>query len=165
MLCYTIGFNVGQSGTKWSKVGELSMLVGSYNHKLDSKGRTVLPARFRGELGSSIVATIGIDRCIAIYPVSRWEELILKLKDLSSFKKKTRDFRRVLLSMATELEIDGSGRVLIPSSLREYALIDQEVTLIGLEDHLEIWDSIRWEEQRSGVLMDFSDLSEDLEGI
>ena len=156
---------MGQSGTKWSKVGELSMLVGSYNHKLDSKGRTVLPARFRGELGSSIVATIGIDRCIALYPVSRWEELILKLKDLSSFKKKTRDFRRVLLSMATELEIDGSGRILIPSGLREYAVIDQEVTLIGLEDHLEIWDSIRWEEQCSGVLMDFSDLAEDLEGI
>ncbi|MEK0453579.1 MAG: Transcriptional regulator MraZ [Synergistaceae bacterium] len=160
-----IGFNVGQSGTKWSKVGDLSMLVGSYNHKLDGKGRTVLPARFRGELGSSIVATIGIDRCIALYPVSRWEELILKLKDLSSFKKKTRDFRRVLLSMATELEIDGSGRVLIPSGLREYAGVDQEVTLIGLEDHLEVWDSIRWEEQRSGVLMDFSDLAEDLEGI
>ncbi len=67
--------------------------------------------------------------------------------------------------MATELEIDGSGRILIPSGLREYAVIDQEVTLIGLEDHLEIWDSIRWEEQRSGVLMDFSDLAEDLEGI
>jgi len=163
--CDIIGFNVGQSGTKWSKVGDLSMLVGSYNHKLDGKGRTVLPARFRGELGSSIVATIGIDRCIALYPVSRWEELILKLKDLSSFKKKTRDFRRVLLSMATELEIDGSGRVLIPSGLREYAGVDQEVTLIGLEDHLEVWDSIRWEEQRSGVLMDFSDLAEDLEGI
>ena len=165
MHCDIIGFNVGQSGTKWSKVGELSMLVGSYNHKLDGKGRTVLPARFRGELGSSIVATIGIDRCIALYPVSRWEELILKLKDLSSFKKKTRDFRRVLLSMATELEIDGSGRVLIPSGLREYAGVDQEVTLIGLEDHLEVWDSIRWEEQRSGVLVDFSDLAEDLEGI
>ena len=165
MHCDIIGFNVGQSGTKWSKVGDLSMLVGSFNHKLDGKGRTVLPARFRGELGSSIVATIGIDRCIALYPVSRWEELILKLKDLSSFKKKTRDFRRVLLSMATELEIDGSGRVLIPSGLREYAGVDQEVTLIGLEDHLEVWDSIRWEEQRSGVLMDFSDLAEDLEGI
>ena len=165
MHCDIIGFNVGQSGTKWSKVGDLSMLVGSYNHKLDGKGRTVLPARFRGELGSSIVATIGIDRCIALYPVSRWEELILKLKDLSSFKKKTRDFRRVLLSMATELEIDGSGRVLIPSGLREYAGVDQEVTLIGLEDHLEVWDSIRWEEQRSGVLIDFSDLAEDLEGI
>jgi len=141
------------------------MLVGSYKHKQDSKGRTVLPSRFRGELSSSVVATIGIDRCIALYPVSRWEELILKLNDLSTFKKPTRDFRRVLLSMATELEIDASGRVLFPSALREYAGIDQEVTLIGLEDHLEVWDSTRWEEQRDGVLMDFSDLAEDLEGI
>ncbi|MDD4160538.1 MAG: division/cell wall cluster transcriptional repressor MraZ [Synergistaceae bacterium] len=141
------------------------MLVGSYNHKLDSKGRTVLPSRFRGELGSSVVATIGIDRCIAVYPINRWEDLMLKLKDLSSFKKKTRDFRRVLLSMATELEIDGSGRVLIPSGLREYAGIEQEMTLIGLEDHLEIWDSSKWEDQRNGVLVDFSDLAEDLEGI
>ena len=141
------------------------MLVGSYNHKIDSKGRTVLPAKFRNELGTSVVATIGIDKCIALYPSERWEELLLKLKDLSGFKKKARDFRRVLLSMATELEIDGSGRVLFPSALREYAGIDQEVTLIGLEDHLEVWDSSRWEEQRSGVLMDFSDLAEDLEGI
>ena len=141
------------------------MLVGSYNHKIDSKGRTVLPAKFRNELGSSVVATIGIDKCIALYPSEKWEELLLKLKDLSGFKKKARDFRRVLLSMATELEIDGSGRVLFPSALREYAGIDQEVTLIGLEDHLEVWDSSRWEEQRSGVLMDFSDLAEDLEGI
>lgn len=165
LICGALGYKVGQSGIKWNKVGELYMLVGSYNHKLDAKGRTVLPARFRGELGSSVVATIGIDRCIALYPVERWEELILKLKDLSSFKKKTRDFRRVLLSMATELEIDGSGRVLIPQVLREYAGVDQEVTLIGVEDHLEMWDNGRWDEQRNGVLADFSDLAEDLEGI
>ena len=95
------------------------MLVGSYNHKIDSKGRTVLPAKFRGELGSSVVATIGIDRCIALYPVPRWEELLEKLKDLSSFKKKARDFRRVLLSMATEQEIDGAGRILVPQILRD----------------------------------------------
>ena len=113
------------------------MLVGSYNHKIDSKGRTVLPAKFRGELGSSVVATIGIDRCIALYPVPRWEELLEKLKDLSSFKKKARDFRRVLLSMATEQEIDGAGRILVPQILRDYAGADVEVTLIGAEDHLK----------------------------
>lgn len=67
--------------------------------------------------------------------------------------------------MATELEIDGSGRVLIPQVLREYAGVDQEVTLIGVEDHLEMWDNGRWDEQRNGVLADFSDLAEDLEGI
>lgn len=141
------------------------MLVGSFNHKLDSKGRTVLPARFRCELGNSVVATIGIDKCIALYPLSRWEELLLKLKDLSSFKKKTRDFRRVLLSMANEQDIDASGRILLPAVLRDYAEVVQEITLIGAEDHMEIWDTQRWEEHRSVVLSDFSDLAEDLEDI
>lgn len=141
------------------------MLVGSYNHKLDSKGRMVLPARFRGELGNSVVATIGIDKCIALYPLSRWEELLLKLKDLSAFKKKTRDFRRVLLSMATEQDIDGAGRILLPAILREYAGAEQAITLIGAEDHMEIWDTKRWEEHRKLVLSDFSDLAEDLEDI
>ncbi|MBR4401296.1 MAG: division/cell wall cluster transcriptional repressor MraZ [Synergistes sp.] len=141
------------------------MLVGSYNHKLDGKGRMVLPAKFRGELGSSVVATIGIDRCIVLYPVSRWEELLLKLKNLSSFKKKTRDFRRVLLSMASEQEIDGAGRILIPQVLRDYAGSVSEVTLIGAEDHLEIWDTARWEEHRAEVLADFSDMAEELDEI
>ena len=125
----------------------------------------VLPARFRGELGSSVVATIGIDKCVAIYPISRWEELILKLKDLSSFKKNARDFRRVLLSMATEQEIDASGRILLPSLLREYAGTEQDVTLIGAEDHMEIWDTKKWEEHRQEVLSDFSELAEAMEGI
>ena len=132
---------------------------------MDSKGRTVLPAKFRGELGSSVVATIGIDRCIALYPVPRWEELLLKLKDLSSFKMKTCDFRRVLLSMATEQEIDGAGRILIPQILRDYAGAETEITLIGAEDHMEIWDTAKWEEHRREVLSDFSELAEDLEEI
>lgn len=141
------------------------MLVGSYNHKLDGKGRTVLPAKFRGELGSSVVATIGLDKCIALYPLQRWEELLLTLKDLSAFKKKTRDFRRVLLSMATELEIDGAGRILLPQILRDYAGASVDVTLIGAEDHMEIWDTPRWEQHRAEVLADFSDMAEELEEI
>jgi len=141
------------------------MLVGSYCHKIDSKGRTVIPARFRGELGSSVVATIGIDLCIAIYPIPRWEKLILKLNELSSFKKKTRDFRRLLLSMAAEQEIDAAGRILIPSMLRDYSGAEQDITIIGLEDHIEIWDTQRWEEQCRQTLTDFSSLAEDLEDI
>ena len=147
------------------KVGVKTMLVGSYNHKIDAKGRTVLPSRIRSELGNTVVATIGIDSCIALYPMDRWEELLLKLKDLSSFKKKTRDFRRVLLSMATEQDVDAAGRILLPSLLKEYASIEQEITLIGAEDHVEIWDTKRWEEHRRSVLLDFSDLAEDLEEI
>ena len=153
------------SGAECHKVGEISMLVGSYNHKIDNKGRTVLPSKFRNELGASVVATIGIDKCIALYPAEKWEELLLKLKDLSGFKRKARDFRRVLLSMAAELEIDGAGRILLPSVLREYAGTELDITLIGAEDHMEIWDASKWEEHRMSVLSDFSELAEDLEEI
>jgi MraZ protein len=162
---WALPFKVGESGRKSHKVGEKIMLVGSYDHKLDNKGRTVLPARFRGELGDTVVATIGIDRCIAIYPAARWSELIVKLKDLSQFKKKTRDFRRVLLSKAIEQDIDAAGRINLPQKLREYAEINQDVTLIGLEDRVEIWDTEKWEEHSKEVLSDFSELAEDLEGI
>ena len=146
-------------------MGLLYMLVGSFNDKIDSKVSTVLPARFRGELGTSVVATIGLDRCIALYPRDRWEELLLKLKDLSAFKKRTRDFRRVLLSMASEQDIDGAGRILLPQLLRDYAETVTDVTLIGAEDHLEIWDTVKWEAHRTEVLADFSDLAEELEEI
>lgn len=141
------------------------MLVGSYNHKLDSKGRTVLPARFRGELGNSVVATIGFDRCIALYSNSQWEAFMGKVKELPSFKKKTREFRRVLLSMAVEQDIDGAGRILLPSILREYAGAEQDITIIGQEDHVEIWDTKRLDEDRNALLPEFGDLAEDLEDI
>lgn len=141
------------------------MLVGSYNHKLDSKGRTVLPARFRGELGNSVVATIGFDRCIALYSNSQWEAFMEKVKELPSFKKKTREFRRVLLSMAVEQEIDGAGRILLPAILREYAGAEQDITIIGQEDHVEIWDTKRLDDDRNALLPEFGDLAEDLEDI
>lgn len=141
------------------------MLVGSYNHKLDSKGRTVLPARFRGELGNSVVATIGFDRCIALYSNSQWEAFMEKVKELPSFKKKTREFRRVLLSMAVEQEIDGAGRILLPAILREYAGAEQDITIIGQEDHVEIWDTKKLDEDRNALLPEFGDLAEDLEDI
>ena len=153
------------SGAKCHEVGEFIMLVGSYNHKLDGKGRTVLPAKFRGELGSSVVATIGIDRCVALYPLPQWEELTNKLKELSTFKKKARDFRRVLLSMANELEFDAAGRILLPQMLREYAEISSNITIIGAENHIEMWDTQKWEEHRKEVLLDISETAEELEEL
>lgn len=141
------------------------MLVGSYNHKLDGKGRTVLPAKFRGELETSVVATIGIDRCIALYPLAQWEELTDKLKELSTFKKKARDFRRVLLSMATELDFDSAGRILLPQILRDYAETATNITIIGAENHIEIWDTQKWNEHRNSVLLDIAETAEELDEL
>jgi len=144
-------------------VGDV-MLAGSFGHKLDSKGRTVLPARFRGELGNVVVATIGFEHCIILYTMSRWKDFEGKLNTLPSFKKSTRDLRRALFSNAMEQEIDSAGRINIPSPLRKYADIDQEITIVGVEDHIEIWDSAKWKEYNEG-LPDLAAMAEELESI
>lgn len=140
------------------------MLAGSFGHKLDSKGRTVLPARFRGELGNVVVATIGFEHCIILYTMSRWKDFEGKLNTLPSFKKSTRDLRRALFSNAMEQEIDSAGRINIPLPLRKYAGIDQEITIVGVEDHIEIWDAAKWKEYDES-LPDLAAMAEELEGI
>lgn len=150
-------------GNKWEKVGD-AMLAGSYGHKLDSKGRTVLPARFRGELGNVVVATVGFEHCIILYTVSRWKDFEGKLNTLPSFKKSTRDLRRALFSNAMEQEIDAAGRINIPLSLRKYAGIEQDIMIVGVDDHIEIWNADKWREYNEG-LPDLAQLSEELEGI
>lgn len=140
------------------------MLTGSYEHKLDSKGRIVLPARFRGELGNSVVATVGFEGCAVLYPISNWKNFENKLDTLSQFKRATRDLKRAFYSNAKEQEIDANGRVIIPAELREYARIDQDITIVGVQDHLEIWPSEKWKEY-SRELPDLAELTELLEGI
>lgn len=147
----------------WKKVGD-KMLAGSFEHRLDSKGRVVLPARFRGELGNVVVATIGFEHCIILYTVQRWKDFEGKLNTLPSFRKSTRDLRRALFSNAMEQEIDSAGRIMLPQQLRSYGNIRQEITVVGVEDHIEIWDSERWKEYNSS-LPDLAELSEELEGL
>lgn len=137
--------------------------MGNFEHKLDSKGRTVLPAKFRGELGNSVVATIGIDNYIALYPVAGWEDFLQKLESLSSFKKKTRDFRRVFIGNAAELEIDAAGRILLPSNLRQYAGVTQEITLVGTGGQIELWDTKKWNERQAANFEEVGNMAEELE--
>ena len=153
----------GEVVDKWKKVGD-KMLAGSFEHKLDNKGRVVLPARFRGELGNVVVATIGFEHCIILYTQQRWQDFEGKLNTLPSFKKSTRDLRRALFSNAMEQEIDAAGRIILPLQLRSYGGISQEITIVGVDDHIEIWDTERWKEYNS-TLPDLAALSEELEGI
>ena len=140
-------------------------MQGSYTHKLDSKGRMVLPARFREELGLSVVATIGIERCVSVYPQSQWEAFLGRLETLSNGTSKSRNLRRVILASAHEIEIDGMGRILVPQQLRDYAGIGQEVSVNGNGDKLEIWDKAAWESYRDSSWEDLRELAEGVEGI
>lgn len=138
-------------------------MIGSYPHKIDGKGRMVLPAHFRDELGAEVIATIGIGidkrRFISVYPTSMWEVFIGRLDDEAANSSKVKDIRKIILASAHRLEIDGAGRVLIPSSLRAFASISQEVWANGIGDHIEIWDQATWSAHIESVLDEAGDLS------
>ncbi|WIW71664.1 division/cell wall cluster transcriptional repressor MraZ [Anaerosinus gibii] len=120
------------------------MLMGEYSHIVDTKGRMILPAKFREELGTSFILTKGLDNCLFIYEASEWSVLEGKLKQLPLSKPEARAFMRFFFSGATQTECDKQGRILIPSNLREYAKLDKDVVVIGVLNRVEVWDKNSW---------------------
>jgi MraZ protein len=133
------------------------MLIGEYNHAIDSKNRMIIPAKFREELGEKFVITKGLDGCLYIYTVSEWTILEEKLKKLPLTSKDARAFVRFFFSGANEIEIDKQGRALIPQNLLEYSGIKKEIVSIGVSTRVEIWSKEKWN--------DYNDLNIDLDGI
>lgn len=120
------------------------MLMGEYSHTIDAKGRIIIPAKFREELGEGFVVSRGFDGCLYAYDAESWEKIKQQLNALPQFKKDARDIVRFFLSGAVEEEVDKQGRILIPAKLREYAGLKKEVTLVGIGSKVEIWDSDKW---------------------
>ncbi len=127
------------------------MFLGEYNHTLDEKGRVTIPSRFRPYLATGVVVTRGLDGCLALYPNSTWEALAQKVNALPMTDRRARDFRRFVYGSATESVPDRQGRVLIPAYLRQYATIDGEVTVVGMNTYFEIWNPEAWQAMRQGV--------------
>ena len=121
------------------------MFMGEYNHTLDAKGRLIIPSRLRENLGDSFVVTKGMDGCLFVFPDNEWKEFEEKLKNLPMVNKEARQFTRFFLAGAMLAEIDKSGRILLPQTLREYAQIDHETVLVGVGNRVEIWSKERWE--------------------
>ncbi len=115
------------------------MLIGEYHHNIDEKGRLIIPAKFRDEIGSSFVVTRGLDGCLFVYSLVEWEKIVSKLKTLPFTKKDARIFTRFFLSSATVCEFDKQGRINLVNSLIEYAGLKKECAIIGVNDRLEIW--------------------------
>ena len=113
--------------------------MGEYMHSIDAKGRVILPADFRSELGESFIITKGLDNCLFIYTTSEWENLSDKLKQLPLAKAEARAFVRFFFSGARQLECDKQGRFLVPATLRAYAKLQKEVVLIGVSSRIELW--------------------------
>ena len=117
------------------------MLIGEYHHNIDEKGRLIIPSKFRDEIGKEFIVTRGLDGCLFIYAKKEWEKIVSKLQTLPFTKKDARTFNRFFLSSATVCEFDRQGRINIPSNLINYANIQKECTIIGVNDRLEVWAS------------------------
>jgi len=141
------------------------MLVGTYEHKMDAKGRVVLPSRFREELGEGAIATIGIDRCVAIYSARDWGNILEKLQKLPFSKGKTRDFTRLLLAMAHEIQFDSSGRALLTPHIRHHWALSQDISVVGVGDHVELGNKETWNSYVADVQRDLPEIAEEVEGL
>ena len=122
------------------------MFFGEYIHSLDTKGRLIIPSKFREELGDVFFVTQGLDDCLYIFSEEKWNKLLQSLQELPMASKEARKISRRLISRAAQLEPDKMGRVLIPATLRTTIELDKEVSVVGSIDKIEIWDKGKWEE-------------------
>ncbi|MBS4540094.1 division/cell wall cluster transcriptional repressor MraZ [Clostridium sp. D2Q-11] len=136
------------------------MFIGEYNHSIDKKGRIIIPAKFRENLGTSFILTKGLDNCLFVYPLEEWNILENKLKTLPLTRKDARAFVRFFFSGATECELDKQGRILIPSNLRDHAKLDKETTIIGVSNRVEIWSSSEWEDYNDDDDLSYENIAE-----
>ena len=130
------------------------MLMGEFEHNLDTKGRISMPAKLRKDMGEIFVLTKGLDGCLFAFSKDEWLNFETKLKALPLSDKNARNFVRFFLSGATECEIDKQGRFLIPSNLRTAAKLEKEAVIIGVGTRLEIWDKDTWEKKDEEISAD-----------
>ena len=141
--------------------GVIFMFMGEYHHTVDNKGRLIIPSRVREDLGDQFIVTRGLEKCLFIYPKNEWNNIIQKYKQLPDTKDR-RYFMRIFLSGATICELDKQGRINIPIPLMEYACLDKDCIIIGVDDRLEVWSKERWDAFIADNEENLSDIADNL---
>ncbi|MBU2563989.1 division/cell wall cluster transcriptional repressor MraZ [Patescibacteria group bacterium] len=121
------------------------MLIGEYTHIIDTKKRLAIPSKIKKDLGDKAVITRGLDSCLFVFTTKEWQKLVDKLSNLPFGDKDSRSLKRLMLAGASEVSLDGLGRILIPDYLKSYAGLKKNVVIAGVYDRLEIWDKSKWE--------------------
>jgi MraZ protein len=147
----------------------LNYLIGTYECKIDVKGRLLIPSAFKKQLAPVIPKGFVLKRavfqnCLELYPLAQWEELIKKVNSLNRFKKKNNDFIRRFTAGVKFIELDGNGRLLIPKDLIEFSNITRDVTLSTSVNIIEIWDKSSYEKAIADSRDDFAQLAEEVMG-
>lgn len=127
------------------------MFIGEYEHTVDDKGRVAIPSKFRAKLAEGLVVTRGLDGCLFVYPLADWERLAERIAALPMTQAGARQFQRLMFSGATDCQLDGQGRIVLPGFLRDYAGIERDAVVIGVNTRIELWSAGRWAEQRAKV--------------
>ena len=145
MKCHILAY-------KWEEVGCVPlfscatfMFIGEYRHTFDTKNRISLPAKFRKELGASVIVTRGLDKCLFVYAKSAWKKEAEKIARHSTGSAAGRGLSRLMLAGAVEADVDSAGRILIPDYLRSFAGLADKGVIAGVSDRVEVWDEASWE--------------------
>jgi len=125
------------------------VFLGEVEHKIDEKGRVMLPAQFRRDLREGVVLTPGVESCITAYPLAEWKKIAAALTGGSVTHNKLRKLNRAIFATASKVVLDGQGRVVLPLVLREYAGIEDEVVIVGANSYFELWNRAQWEAEKA----------------
>jgi len=126
------------------KLGGRKMLIGQYDGKVDIKGRTAFPKKFRKILGDKLIITFGYESSLIVVSEENWKALLEGTEGRPFIESPTRETQRFLLGGASNIELDGKGRFVLPSYLRDFARVKENVVFVGLSRYVEIWDKNRW---------------------
>lgn len=136
------------------------MFIGKYQYSLDEKKRLSIPSKFRSELGKKVIVTRGLDGCLFLYSQKEWKKLAEKIGKLPLGQADARGFQRIMLSGAMEVNIDSLGRILIPDYLKKYASLKKKAVIVGLYNHIELWDEKRWKEYQKKSEKEIGNMAE-----
>ena len=136
------------------------MFLGEYSHSLDEKGRVVMPSKFRAGLDDGCVVTKGQERCLYVFPMGQWDDEAQRVLKLPRTDRRARNYSRSFFASASNQSLDKTGRCQIPESLRTYADLSKDVTVVGVADRVEIWDTATWESVAAEADDYYSDIQE-----
>ena len=130
------------------------MLIGEYEHSLDAKGRLIMPAKLRDDIGEKFILTKGLDGCLFAFSIEEWKKFEEKLRQLPISNKDARNFSRFFFAGAIDCEIDKQGRFLITNNLRNFASLTKDVIIVGMDSRIEIWSKEKWESSEEDISAD-----------
>ncbi len=136
------------------------MFVGTYQHTIDDKQRLTLPAKWRSELAGGVVVTRGVDKCLYIFTRTRFEEMASEIGEQGIERADARGWARHFAGMASDVEADKQGRIIIPQNLREFAGLDGDVVVVGVINHIEVWGPKQHQEAEQKIESDVENVAE-----